>query len=84
MKIEWKPNNVSFEAIIDGKYCGLVHRNPNHPNVQNPGKWGAVWLTKDGGISSTGMYLETEQEAKEAWIRGYTRESSKDVPSQSQ
>lgn len=78
INVEWVENNGSYEARISGEYQGLVNQEIDDPAALNPGKWGAVWHTADGGLESTEMQFDTMDEAKATWIAGYSRDNPSD------
>jgi hypothetical protein len=67
--VRWVENNGSYEARVAGEYRGLVSQTPDHPSLMNPGKWGAAWKNRDGGLSSDGPF-DTSEEAKIALVAG--------------
>ncbi len=75
LDMEWIGRGTTHEAVVDGKRCGVVHQEIDHPAALNPGKWGASWYTADGGLEGTGMRLNTRGEAMAAWRKGYARDN---------
>lgn len=50
MEVEWKLNNGSFLAYVEGKFSGMVSQNP--PETFQAGMWTSSFYTKDSGMFS--------------------------------
>ena len=76
-RVEWKELNLGcWAAYYKDELVGLVFQSQKHPDVMNPGLWGAVWRTADGSLQGTGCWYQTSAEAREvlaknlAYLRG--------------